>query len=126
MKGGCFAIVAAIILPSSSVAKAEPASQGRYYLNSPLGTSCGQWVQLRKSQPNSRLFYIRAWFLGYLSGLNSGIDQHPQNPDFLVNIDDNAIFAWLDNYCGSHPLDDLKTASHELLPDLGDRAKKNK
>lgn len=60
----------------------------------------------------------QAWVLGYLSAVNTG------DPDFLKQVDPSAIFAWIDNYCRSKPLDQVVDAANGLVSELARRAVK--
>jgi hydrogenase/urease accessory protein HupE len=48
-----------------------------------------------------------AWVLGFLSGVGfaaSGLDP-------LNNMDGEGIWAWIDNYCRAHPIEQLSEAT---------------
>jgi hypothetical protein len=46
-----------------------------------------------------------------------------KGPDFLENVDKDAIAGWIDNHCAAHPLDDLNTATANLFVTLREKAK---
>jgi hypothetical protein len=77
--------------------------------------SCGGWIDVRR--PRSVNQGKEGWVLGFLSGVNSGEDK-----DFLTNTDAPSVWAWFDNYCSTHPLDDLVTAADALIAELRHRA----
>ncbi len=67
--------------------------------------SCATWG-VERHKPNSILALgFDAWSLGFLSGVGAqGIN------DPLNGVDANAVFAWLDIYCRSRPLENLAQA----------------
>jgi hypothetical protein len=89
---------------------------GRMVL-SPKPNSCGAWIDVCRSHPHNQILY-EGWVLGYLSGVNF----HSTSKDFLRNVVVQSISAWFDNYCSTHPLDDLVTAADALVIELRDRA----
>jgi hypothetical protein len=63
------------------------------------------------------------WALGFLSGVNiSG----SAGTDFLEPIDGQAVWAWLDNYCRDHPLDEFPGAIKALVRELVARRAQHK
>jgi hypothetical protein len=59
--------------------------------------SCGTWLSKRVSQD---YFVMGDWALGFLSGVAIYGDFKP-----LEDMDSNAVFYWLDNYCRPRPTD---------------------
>jgi hypothetical protein len=82
--------------------------------------SCGEWLNIRSTGGNqANAFQASAWIDGFLSGVNAGI---PGNSDFLASKPSSiALYAWVDNYCRSHPLDPLRTAALALANELQSR-----
>ena len=65
------------------------------------------------------LLLWKEWVLGFVSGSNI----YAEHPELLpAPIDARAIYAWIDNYCRSNPLDNLYDASFALVKDLLRRA----
>jgi len=82
-------------------------------------TTCGAWTKERRGASLPRAAY-EGWITGFLSGW--AIVQKPsQNP--LADLDSEAVFAWMDNYCSAHPLDILSVAGVALMNELLARAK---
>jgi hypothetical protein len=79
--------------------------------------SCGSWTHERKN--DSSMSYVYAsWIVGYVSGLNATGVTVLKSPDLLKGIDGNAVIGWMDNYCRSHPLENLGDATVTLLAEL--------
>ena len=77
--------------------------------------SCGVWTKTPRESANYHMQL--QWVLGYLSRANDGVKQH----DFFELTDANAIEVWVDNYCGSHPLDRIYKATDILVEELRSR-----
>jgi hypothetical protein len=76
--------------------------------------SCGSWSQERRA--NSRTSQAqKAWILGYVSAVNISDVTDLKTKDFLRRTDESGIVGWIDNYCASHPLDDLLVATIKLI-----------
>jgi len=103
---------------------ASPAqSAPKMYLGIGVNKTCGAWTAERRSSSHGGTALwmgLASWTLGFLSGLNV----KPDEVDFLVPTDTNAIWAWIDNYCRAHPLDTVIVAAHELSDELRRRAKR--
>lgn len=56
------------------------------------GSDCGQWVANSKSN-----FSLKAWLLGYISGLNAGLGSPMNDPLVKINSAEQ-IFLWMDNF----------------------------
>jgi hypothetical protein len=78
------------------------------------GLSCGTWTAGVKTH-NRRVEY-EAWLLGYFSAVNRyapGV-----NGDITRSTDGRGLVAWVDEYCLSHPLDQIETAAFMLTQEL--------
>jgi hypothetical protein len=75
--------------------------------------SCGSWAHERHTNSLRSIAYM-SWVLGVLSGVNLD-DNLLKRPDFLQNTDRDGVLGWMDNYCLSHPLDNLMSATVELI-----------
>jgi hypothetical protein len=73
-----------------------------------VGASCGTWSAERKTQ--TVWLYGGNWVLGFMSGAASAL-----NRDFLDGLDSEAVFAWIDGYCRTHPLARVADAATGLL-----------
>lgn len=77
--------------------------------------SCGSWTEARSiSQSNpDQQYIIGARVAGYVAASADII-----KIDLIKNIDADAMDSYIDNYCHSHPLDDIFTASFSLAQEL--------
>ena len=75
-------------------------------------TSCGKWIEARKSQDSDPMaLLLSVWVSGFVSGAGvTGTE--------LKYIDPSARANWVDNYCKEHPLDDVSTAAEQLVVEL--------
>jgi hypothetical protein len=82
--------------------------------------SCGAWTAARRSQTMLADVY-EGWIAGFLTGANS-IISNTEHIDTLAEIiahrDAEGIWAWIDNYCQSYPLDSIATAADKLGAEL--------
>jgi len=84
------------------------------------GLSCGAWSQQRAA--DGQLVQLwKAWVLGFVSGANVYDGKELK----LEAIDAPGIYAWIDNYCRSHPLDHVYDGTKALVTELLRRAKEH-
>ena len=86
--------------------------------------SCGAWTTDRRDPNGAGANHDVGWVLGFLSGAN--IESESSTPDFLDGTDSGGIVAYMDNYCGAHPLDPLWKGAVQLRIELGARANRKK
>ena len=80
--------------------------------------SCGSWTEdrialrmaPRGTEPRTIAWDSMGWILGFLSGVGFAGD----HTDPLHGIDNNAVMAWIDNYCRNNPLKDIGDAAAGL------------
>jgi hypothetical protein len=60
------------------------------------------------------------WVLGFVSGANI----YDDSPEMLKQMDEHAIFAWVDDYCRTHPVELVDDAAFELIQELLRRTEK--
>ena len=77
--------------------------------------SCGSWLNDRKGDDTDASSRI-AWVLGYVTAFN----QYESKPagDVSGAKGTEEIMAWIDNYCGRHPSDNLYRASAALVDEF--------
>ena len=75
-------------------------------------SDCGQWVADSKSN-----FATRAWLLGFMSGLNSGVGRSRNDPLGKINSAEQ-IFLWMDNFCQKNPLKTVQDGGNSLYLEL--------
>ena len=82
--------------------------------------TCGWWTAQRKEPaPAVQANYAGQWVLGFLTGIADVTTKlklvapktagMPYDP--LARLDDHAVFAWIDNECHHHPLQNLQVTS---------------
>jgi hypothetical protein len=59
--------------------------------------------------------------LGFLTGANVYGDFGSM--DILKGMDENAAYAWIDNYCKANPLENLSVAASALVREIFNRVK---
>jgi hypothetical protein len=69
---------------------------------------CGEWQRARAG--GGRAFEAEQWALGYLSATNAGLRVGAN----IRILDETAIFAGIDQYCGGHPKEMLWNAVRVL------------
>jgi hypothetical protein len=88
--------------------------------------SCGSWIEARRA--NSAIANnFEGWVAGFLSGSNSVLSSNPAlGIDILEQVsaqsDAQGLWAWIDNYCQSRPLNSVATAADALGGELIRRA----
>lgn len=102
--------LSAAFLVAFVVAAPTPALAG--YKGYGIGMkSCGAWQQERKSGSGD-WYQMGQWVLGYVTayGYYGTYD--------LRDVDAQAMFAWIDNYCQQNPLEDIEAAAQKLIDTL--------
>ena len=62
---------------------------------------CGEWVEARKG---GKAVSVEHWVIGTLNGLALGKQREFWKANG-VEVSQEAVFLWMDNYCNAHPLD---------------------
>ncbi len=75
-------------------------------------SDCGQWVAHSKSD-----LKMKAWLLGFISGLSSGIGRLGSDPLDKINSTEQ-IYLWMDNYCAKNPLKNVADGGNSLFYEL--------
>jgi hypothetical protein len=73
--------------------------------------SCGTWIKDRRGQQMTAYLY-QQWIVGFLSGVGYA---GPPGIDPLKGTDSNGVWAWIDNYCQAHPLDNIAEAGSAFV-----------
>jgi hypothetical protein len=102
--------LAVCLLPSMPMA--QP-TQGPAHFKYYGSISCGDWHQ--NTEPEHDIYNALKMnlVLGFLAGRGAAY-----GVDLLGRVDQSNVRAWLDSYCGSHPLDDLSSAAFALEKEL--------
>lgn len=78
--------------------------------------ACSAWNENRVEQREGRPFKAevhQTWLVGYLSGLAAG-----SGVDFLFEVDNETLFARVDQYCRDNPAGHLGLAGVAVARDL--------
>ena len=83
--------------------------------------SCGDWLKYRDQKMLGEQYQAQAWIDGLISGINLA---KSNGPDLFASFPGKeGMYAWIDNYCRSKPLDKLVSAGMALAEELKARAK---
>lgn len=104
-------VVGVITLMVSAGVAVNARKQGSYTRYGAGISSCGTWLEARRSSNEIGWLSSGQWILGWLSAAGYyGVD--------LKKTDPAAITAWIDNYCAANPLSDLEEAARGLVQAL--------
>jgi len=78
--------------------------------------SCGEWTERRQSE-NHRVLPESAWVLGYVTAM-ARVESARTGRKIASGIEGKGVEHWIDNYCSTHPLDDIASASEALVSEL--------
>jgi hypothetical protein len=73
--------------------------------------SCGTWTAGRRDR---QALGSEQWILGFLSGIGY-VSLVPNGTNPLEGTDAKGVWAWVDNYCQTHPLDPIITAGIKFV-----------
>lgn len=69
--------------------------------------SCGAWSAARRDRVAQA---TEQWLLGFLTGVAYG-SMAASGPNPLAFTDPEGAWAWIDNYCREHPIEDVTRAA---------------
>ena len=106
---GSMLLAGSLLFPIAQLAAQEQAVLGQG------NVSCGSWLNNDKGD-DTQASNRTAWVLGYVTAFN----QYGSKPEGDVSGGKGTeeIMAWIDNYCGQHPSDNLYRASAALVNEL--------
>jgi hypothetical protein len=87
---------------------------GRFTILGEGNTSCGSWLEQRKDA--SAWKNEAAWVLGYLTAINEFVWKGGSN--VAKGTDPSGMEVWMDAYCASHPLNNVKAGAQQLFHEL--------
>ena len=91
--------------------------QGHYKVLRFANSGCEAWTSARKGPRGAPVAVgLTGWVLGYISAVN---EYGPWSADVTQGTDTDSVFAWIDNYCAQHPLNNVDDATEVLLGELG-------
>lgn len=89
-------------------------------------TGCGLWIKNRVNQQTNQQTSINVnaigaenWIIGYLSGIAV-----ITNSDFLIGVEAESIYLWMDKYCQKNPLNQIGDGGYDLAKELTKRMHK--
>ena len=83
------------------------AQSGSFQPMGASGISCGTWIAARRDG-KALTWTAEQWVLGFLSGIGFvGLN----GADPLQGMDSEGVWAWIDNYCRAHPIDEVLWAA---------------
>jgi hypothetical protein len=118
------ALIGAFVLSvvASSAVWAAPGDMSYPILG--VGTSsCGVWTRARAGTDfDLDKAAISSWLLGYVTAVNFWTTASSRKSGGVSEgYDNEALLAWVDNYCKANPLQTIEKASGNLLRELLDR-----
>lgn len=75
-------------------------------------SNCAIW---NKERAQDRAQYEKAWLSGYFTGLAMGTDVNFWGSKGKNEIDNEAVWKWMDKYCTANPKSNLVTAAEKLF-----------
>ena len=113
-------ILAMIVAVTAGLGGIETASAEGPALTAGIGgLSCGTWTRQR-GQGGVQADIDREWILGFVTGVKWDRATSPGTRGSLLGqgIDVKAWFAFVDNYCQTHPADTVLKAAIGLIREL--------
>ena len=82
--------------------------------------SCEVWLDERQTAlaTGTPAWYHEQWVLGYITAFNRFVHD---DSDVAVNLSEEKLFAWLDQYCSENPQQILSVAAEALISELRNR-----
>ncbi|MGO8847462.1 MAG: hypothetical protein ACLQFI_19435 [Methylocella sp.] len=97
-----------LLAVATTAAFSNPAEARTYMIYGPGAKSCGAMLAALNTYGESDRHTYIVWVQGYLTASGSLGEANE-------GFDADAIFAWMVNYCQSHPLDQVEVAAEKLL-----------
>jgi hypothetical protein len=90
---------------------ATPTRAAPYLVRGEGNSSCGSWVEARKSE--MAWLPMAAWMQGYITAYNEHV--WTKSSDVAGGADADGVAAWLDTFCQQNPLLNLNSAADVLI-----------
>lgn len=88
-------------------------------------TKCETWTGRRlRAARFADASHMESWAFGFVSGANVSNKADKESSDFLESVDMNAISAWLDEYCRTHPQEGFVGGVIALTSEMKQRAQR--
>lgn len=98
-----------LLLTSLGFVGFSHAAYDTYHVYGPGTYSCGTWVEHRKT--SNAWYQYAAWVSGFISGAGHSGEE-------LKEVDERAIFVFVDNYCKQNPLNPIVEGAKALLIEI--------
>ncbi|MBB1361835.1 MULTISPECIES: hypothetical protein [unclassified Shewanella] len=108
------AVIFIVALLASSYSFSDSAS-GEFMAYGLGSVSCGKYSSLSKNGSGHDM--ANQWVLGFVTAKNESLHFEKVN-SYLEGLDTQAITKYIENYCGTNPLDQLYSAANRLVYDL--------
>ena len=111
-----------LLLVAVVVAGALGSAQPRSVQIGAGATNCGRWLQLRQDRDEVLVGMVQSWLQGYLQGFERAAQvvtaREGRPPCRYGRPEHEQLSAWLDRYCGDHPLRDVDDGAGRLALEL--------
>jgi hypothetical protein len=74
--------------------------------------SCQAWMDARRDPHGLETRMSEQWVVGFLSGIGSMV---LGELDPLHGLQADAVYRWMDNYCGAHPSQTIEAAARVFI-----------
>jgi hypothetical protein len=74
--------------------------------------TCVAWSEARRDQHGVATLMSEQWVVGFLSGIGSMV---LGELDPLRGLQADAVYGWMDNYCGAHPSETIEAAARVFI-----------
>jgi hypothetical protein len=74
--------------------------------------SCGAWMAARRDPHSAATHMSEQWVVGFRSGIGSMV---LGELDPLHGMQADAVYGWMDNYCGTHPSEAIEAAARVFI-----------
>jgi len=112
--------LAALTILSVGLVNAHPSKAEDFGLAT---MSCQDWTEnvtdTGQGTPQNPYNYagMTSWVEGYVSGVED-YAAISNNVDVTTNTDGNGLIGWMDNYCESHPEQEIRDAATQMISDF--------
>ncbi len=109
---GFLLLVVLVVAFLGATAKAQQETKHRVGLGL---LSCGSWTVARRTFVQNASY--EQWVLGYIVGIAEGYHRAGGKSDVdpLRGMDDQKVWAWMDNYCQAHSLETVANAAAQFV-----------
>jgi hypothetical protein len=104
-----------LLVASMSTAQAQ-----QFYVSGEGATSCGTYLEHRRTQGDTQSYVYVTWVRGFLSGYNFATIGKQVN---LGPSTKDTILAYLDTHCRNNPLHVVASGAIQFAKDLGGTTK---